>query len=152
MVSQSAQLYGIFEIPGWIYANLRFHTSYKDFSENQQFCPVYEKLSIFSFVLSVYTECNNKVACSKDVPRHDLFRKCSVSKKSENSWTCILQAIKPAFWVATQLNNDKTGKFNCMFIKCIKKTFSAQLYSPLCKTSFKEAEKWKKIPNLEAKN
>ena len=38
-----------------------------------------------SFVLSIYKECCNKVACSKDVLKYDLFRKYSVSKKNENS-------------------------------------------------------------------
>ena len=40
---------------------------YWDFSENQQFYPVHVKIIHFSFVLSIYTECGNKLACSKDV-------------------------------------------------------------------------------------
>ena len=40
---------------------------YQDFSENQQFCPVHAKIIHFSFVLSIYTECGNEVACGKDV-------------------------------------------------------------------------------------
>ena len=58
---------------------------YQDFSENQQFCPQHAKIIHFSFVLSIYTECGNKVACSKDVLRYHLFRKYSVSKKNEKS-------------------------------------------------------------------
>ena len=58
---------------------------YQDFSENQQFYLVHAKIINYSFVLSIYTECGNKVACSKDVLRYHLFRKYSVSKKNENS-------------------------------------------------------------------
>ena len=58
---------------------------YQDSSENQQFYPVHTKIIHFSFVLSIYTECGNKVACSKDVMRYHLFRKYSVSKKNEKS-------------------------------------------------------------------
>ena len=58
---------------------------YQDFSENQQFYPVHAKIINFSFVLSVYTKCGNKGACSKDVLRYHLFRKYSVSKKNKNS-------------------------------------------------------------------
>ena len=57
----------------------------KDFSENQQFYLVDAKIIHFSFVLSLYKECGNKVACSKDVLKYHLFRKYSVSKKNENS-------------------------------------------------------------------
>ena len=58
---------------------------HQHFSENQQFYLVHAKVINFSFVLSIYTECGNKVACSKDVLRYHLFRKHSVSKKNENS-------------------------------------------------------------------
>ena len=58
---------------------------YKDSSGNQQFYLVHGKIIHFSFVLSIYTKCGNKVACNKDVLRHHLFRECSVSKISENS-------------------------------------------------------------------
>ena len=34
---------------------------YQDFSENQKFYPVHAKIIHFSFVLSIYTECGNKV-------------------------------------------------------------------------------------------
>ena len=69
---------------------------FQDFSENQQFYLVRAKVVYFSFVLSIYTECGNKVACSKDVLRYHLFRKYSVSKKNENSWTYILWSPKQA--------------------------------------------------------
>ena len=36
---------------------------YQDVSENQQFHPVHAKIINFSFVLSIYTKCGNKVAC-----------------------------------------------------------------------------------------
>ena len=58
---------------------------YQDFSENQQFYSVHAKIIHFSFVLSIYTEFGNKVACSKDVLSYHLFKKYSVSKKNENS-------------------------------------------------------------------
>ena len=58
---------------------------YWDFSENQQFYLVYAKIIHFSFVLSIYTESDNKVACSKDVLRYHLFRKNNVSQTNENS-------------------------------------------------------------------
>ena len=58
---------------------------YQDFRESQQFYPEHAKIFHFSFVLSVYTECGNKVAWSKDVVRYHLLRKYSVSKKNENS-------------------------------------------------------------------
>ena len=58
---------------------------YQDFSENQQCFPVHVEIMHFSFVLSIYTECGNKVACSKDILRYHPFRKYSVSKKNENS-------------------------------------------------------------------
>ena len=58
---------------------------YQDFLENQQFYLEHAKIVHFSFVLSIYTECDDKVACSKDVLRSLLFRKYSVSKKNENS-------------------------------------------------------------------
>ena len=58
---------------------------YQDFSENQQFYPVHAKIIHFSFVLSIYTKCGNKVTCSKVVLRYHLFREYSVSKKNENS-------------------------------------------------------------------
>ena len=58
---------------------------YQDFSENQQFYLVHAKIVHFSFVLSIYTECGNKVACSKDVLRYHRFRKYFLSKKNENS-------------------------------------------------------------------
>ena len=54
---------------------------YKDFSDNPQFYPEHAKIVHFSFVLSIYTECGNKVAWSKDVLRYHLLRKYSVSKK-----------------------------------------------------------------------
>ena len=58
---------------------------YQDFSENQQFYLVHAKIIHFSFVLYIYTECGNKVACSEDVLRCHLFRNYSVSKRNENS-------------------------------------------------------------------
>ena len=58
---------------------------YQDFIENQQFYLVDAKIIHFSFVLSIYKECGNKVACSKDVLNYHLVRKYSVSKKNENS-------------------------------------------------------------------
>ena len=67
------------------YVNNKSADFYQDFSENQQFYPVHAKIMNFSFVLSIYTECGNKVACSIDVLRYHLFRKYSVSKKNENS-------------------------------------------------------------------
>ena len=45
----------------------------------------------FCFVYTVYTECSNKVACSKDVLRYNLIRKYSVSKKNE------MKIARPAF-------------------------------------------------------
>ena len=60
---------------------------YQDFSdhENQQFYLEHAKIVHFSFVLSIYTECGNKVARSKHVLMYHLLRKYSVSKKKENS-------------------------------------------------------------------
>ena len=60
---------------------------YKDFSENQHFYPVDAKIIHFSFVLSIYKECDNdnKVDCSKDVLKYHLFRKYSVSKMKIDS-------------------------------------------------------------------
>ena len=58
---------------------------YQDFSENQLFYLVHAKMIHFSFVLSLYTECGNKVVCSKDVLRYHLLKNYSVSKKNENS-------------------------------------------------------------------
>ena len=92
---------------------------YQDFSENQQFYPEHAKLSI------LYTGCGNKVACSKDVLRHHLFRKCSVSKRNENSWDYILWSLKQALCGATRLNIEETRKFNSMLIKYSKRKFSA---------------------------
>ena len=45
----------------------------------------YKKIIHFSFVLCIYTECGNKVACSKDVLKYHLFRTFSVSTSNENS-------------------------------------------------------------------
>ena len=36
---------------------------YQDFSQNQRFYLVHAKIIHFSFVLSIYTEFHNKVAC-----------------------------------------------------------------------------------------
>ena len=58
---------------------------YYYFIENQKFYLVHAKIIHFSFVLSIYTESGNKVACSKDVLRYHPFRKYSVSKKDDNS-------------------------------------------------------------------
>ena len=57
----------------------------QDVSENQQFYLIHAKIVHFFFVLSIFTECGNKVACSKGVLRYHLFRKYSVSKRSDNS-------------------------------------------------------------------
>ena len=85
-----------------------------------------QKLSIVSFVLSIHTECGNKVvACSKDVLRYHLFRKYSVPKKNENGKTYILRSLKPAFCGTTQLNIEETGKFNFMLLKYSRIKFSA---------------------------
>ena len=62
---------------------------YQEFSENQQFYQIIAKIIHFSLVLSIYTECGNKVACSKDVLRYHLFRTYSVSKK--------MKIARPAF-------------------------------------------------------
>ena len=67
------------------HGNNKSEDFYKDFSKNQQFYLVCAKIIHFSFVLFICTECGNKVACSRDVLRYHLFRKCFVSKKSENS-------------------------------------------------------------------
>ena len=56
---------------------------YQDFIENQQFYLEHAKIVHFSFVLYLYTECDNKVAWSKDVLRHHRLRK--YSKKNGNS-------------------------------------------------------------------
>ena len=48
---------------------------YYDFSENQQFYLVHAKIIHFSSVLSIYTECGNKVACSKDCSEVPYFQK-----------------------------------------------------------------------------
>ena len=67
------------------YGNNKSADFYQDFSENQQFYIKHAKLVHFSFVLSIYTECGNKVAWNKDVLRYQLLRKYSVSKINENS-------------------------------------------------------------------
>ena len=67
--------------------NNKLSDFYLDFSENQQFYLAQAKIIHFSFVLSIYTECDNKVACSKDVLRYYLFTKYSVSKKNEKSYS-----------------------------------------------------------------
>ena len=67
------------------HGNNKLADFYWDFSENQQFDLVHAKVIHFSFLLSIYKECGNKVACSKDVLRYHLFRKYSVFKKNENS-------------------------------------------------------------------
>ena len=58
---------------------------YQHFSENDQLYLEHAKIVHFSFVLSIYTECGNKVAWSKDVLRYHLLGKYSVSKKNEIS-------------------------------------------------------------------
>ena len=71
-------------MPGY-HGNNKLADFYQDFSENQQFYVVHAKIIHFSYVLSIYTECGNKVACSKDVLICHLFTKYSVSKKNEDS-------------------------------------------------------------------
>ena len=90
----------------------------QDFSENQRFYLEHAKIVHFSFALSIYAECGNKVAWSKDVLRYHVLRKYSVSKKNENSYTCIVWSLKPAFCDVTELNIAETKKFNFMLIFC----------------------------------
>ena len=53
----------------WLPWQQQIGSFYKDLSENQHFYLMQVKIIHFSFVLFIYTECGNKVACSKDVLR-----------------------------------------------------------------------------------
>ena len=84
------------------HGNKKSAAFYQDFRENQQFYEEHAKIV--------------QVAWSIDVLRYYLSRKYSVSKKNENSYTCILRSLKSAFCGATELNIAETRKFNFMLI------------------------------------
>ena len=71
------------------HGNNKLADFYHDFSENQQFYPVHAKIIYFSFVLSIYRECGNKVACSKDVLRYHLSENILFPRK--------VKIARPAF-------------------------------------------------------
>ena len=79
-ISEKLEL--VTEIMFGYHGNNKSADFYQDFRENQQFYVEHAKIVNFSFVLSVYTDCGNKVAWSKDVLRCHLLGKYSVSKKN----------------------------------------------------------------------
>ena len=52
------------------HGNNKWVDFYQDFRGNQQVYLEHAKIVHISFVLSIYTECGNKVAWSKDVLRY----------------------------------------------------------------------------------
>ena len=48
--------------------NIKSVNFYKDFSETSNFIQCVQKIILLSFVLSICTECGNKVACIREVP------------------------------------------------------------------------------------